>query len=206
MRPTTTARVEAQADLEVEAAVTPQPVAVGGQGALDAEGRVQRADGVVLVGDGGPEERHETVAEELVNGALVAVNLGQHHLEGAVHELVDVLGVETLGERGEAGDVDEEDGDLLALALEGALRGEDLLGEVARGIRLGRRRSPRGSTDGLAALQTELRAGRQRAAALGARGHKRAPAFQAELRRRRVLVLAPGTVHAPTSPRGVSPD
>jgi hypothetical protein len=43
---------------------------------------------------------------------------------------VDVLGVEALREGGETRDVNEEHGDELALAFEGALGGEDLLGKV----------------------------------------------------------------------------
>ena len=62
----------------------------------DAERRVHRALRVVLVGDGRAEQRHDPVAEELVDGALVAVHLGEHQLEGAGHQAVDVLGIEAL--------------------------------------------------------------------------------------------------------------
>ena len=93
---------------------------------------------VILVRDGRAEEGHDAVAEELVDRALVAVDLVQHQLEGPGHEAVDVLGVEPLGERGEPRDVGEEDRDLLALALQGAPRGEDLLGQVLGRVRLGR--------------------------------------------------------------------
>jgi hypothetical protein len=50
---------------------------------------------------------------------------------------MDVLRVEPLGQGREAGDIDEEDGDKLALALEDVPRGEDLLDEVVGGIGLG---------------------------------------------------------------------
>ena len=93
---------------------------------------------VVLVGDGGAEERHDAVAEELVDRALVAVHLGQHEVEGAAHEPVHLLGVEALGQRGEPRDVHEEHGHLLALALERAARREDLLGQVLGRVGLGR--------------------------------------------------------------------
>ena len=39
---------------------------------------------MILVGERGAEERHEAVAEELVDRALVAVDLGQGGLEEAV--------------------------------------------------------------------------------------------------------------------------
>ena len=99
---------------------------------------MHRAPRVVLVGDRRAEQRHDAVAEELVDRALVAVDLGQHQLEGAGHEGVDVLGIEALGDRGEAGDVHEEHRDLLALALDRALGREDLLGEVLGGVGRGR--------------------------------------------------------------------
>ena len=35
---------------------------------------------------GRAEEGHESVAEELIDGALVPVDLGQHQLESAVHD------------------------------------------------------------------------------------------------------------------------
>ena len=76
-----------------------RPSHVGGerlQLPLDRERRTQRAMGVVLVSDRRPEQRHHAVAEELVDRALVAVHLVQDHLEGAVHDRVDFLGVEAL--------------------------------------------------------------------------------------------------------------
>jgi hypothetical protein len=44
------------------------------------------------------------------------------------------FGVELLGERGEARHVSEKDSDLLALAFQGAPGGQDLVGQVSRGI------------------------------------------------------------------------
>src|SRR3989440_7327101 len=54
---------------------------------------------MVLMGDGGPEERHDAVTEKLVDRALVAVHLGQHEVEGSAHQAVDFLRVDTLGQR-----------------------------------------------------------------------------------------------------------
>jgi hypothetical protein len=48
---------------------------------------------VILVRDRCAEQRHQPVAEELVDCSLVAVDLGQHQLEGPVHELVNILGI-----------------------------------------------------------------------------------------------------------------
>jgi hypothetical protein len=164
--------------------------------ALHVEGRVARAHGVILVGQRRAEEGHDPVAHHLVHGALVAVDGFHHVLEDGIEQLARLLGITVGQQLHRALEVGEQHGDLLALALEGTLRGENLLGEMLGGVRVGRRRSPGRSAYRPAALQTELRAGRQCRAALGARGRKPAPAFEAELRRRRVLMLAPGTVHA----------
>jgi hypothetical protein len=131
------ARVEPHAHLELDASLGAQVVAVRGERPLEAEGRVDRAQRVVLMGDGRAEQRHEPVAEELIDGTLVAVNLAEHQLEGTVHESVDVLGIEPFGQRGEAGDVDEEHGDEFALTFERGPRGEDLLSQVLRGVGVG---------------------------------------------------------------------
>jgi hypothetical protein len=67
---------------------------------------VDRAPGVILVGDGRAEERHDPVAEELVDRALVAVHLGEHEIEGTPHQPVDLFGIDPLRERGEPRHVD----------------------------------------------------------------------------------------------------
>src|SRR3989454_9669589 len=70
----------------------------------DAERRLDGTACMVLMGDGGPEERHDAVTEKLVDRALVAVHLGQHEVEGSAHQAVDVLRVDTLGQRREPRD------------------------------------------------------------------------------------------------------
>ena len=62
----------------------------------DAERGVDRAHRVVLVRDRRPEDRHDAVAQELVDRALVAVHLGQHQVEGAAHQPVDLFRIEPL--------------------------------------------------------------------------------------------------------------
>ena len=131
---------------------------------LDRERRAERALGVVLVRDRRAEERHHPVAEELVDRPLVAVDRAQDHLEGAVHDRVDVLGVELLGHRGEARHVREHHGDDLALALDGALGGEDLLGEVLGGVGL-RGREAAGTAERGRRLPARRRGRRARRAA-----------------------------------------
>ena len=62
---------------------------------------------------------------------------GLHHpLEHGVEELPRLLGVAVGEQFHRALEVGEEHRHLLALALEGSLGGEDLLGEVLRGVGL----------------------------------------------------------------------
>ena len=92
---------------------------------------------MVLVGQRRAEERHDAVAHDLVDGALVAVDRLHHPLEHRVQELPRFLGVPVGQELHRALEVGQQDRHLLALALEGTLRGEDLLSEVPGGVRLG---------------------------------------------------------------------
>ena len=100
------------------------------QDPIDAQCSVDGAARVVLVSDGGTEQRHDPIAEKLVDGTLVAMDFRQHEIEGSAHQLVDLLDVEALRQRGEPGDVHEKHGHLFALALQRGPRGEDLLGKV----------------------------------------------------------------------------
>jgi hypothetical protein len=95
-------RVKPHAYLELDATLGAELVAVRGERALEAEGRVDRAQGVILVGDGRAEQGHEAVAEKLIDCSFVAVDLAEHQLKGSVHEVVDVLGIELFGQRGKA--------------------------------------------------------------------------------------------------------
>ena len=104
---------------------------------LHPERGVARAHRVVLVGERRAEQRHDPVAHHLVDGALVAVDGLHHPLEHGVEELARLLGIAVGEQLHRALEVGEEHGDLLALALERALRGEDLLGEVLGGVGLG---------------------------------------------------------------------
>ena len=88
--------------------------------ALDRERGRDRAHRVVLVRDRRAEERHHAVARELIHGALVAVHRLHDRLKAAVHDAVQILGIEARRERGEARDVGEQHGHELALAFERA--------------------------------------------------------------------------------------
>ena len=114
-------RPRVKADVERHRlAEPPLPLPAERRGALQhVQRRPHRPLRVVLVGHRRAEHRHDRVAHELLHEAVIARDrLGQRveerGLEGAHH-----LGVEPLGQRGEAGQIGEEDGDLAAVGLAG---------------------------------------------------------------------------------------
>src|SRR5262245_11921179 len=86
---------------------------------------------------------------------------------------------------------------LLALAFEGALGSENLLGEVLGGVALGRgeARIRNRCSCGMGTLRTELGPDRKRASTVRASPCQRASALFTELRPGTILVLTPGTFH-----------
>ena len=82
----------------------------------DRERCADCALGIVLVRGRCAEERHDRVADELLDGAAVALELGAHALVVGAQDRLDVLGIQRLGARGEADEVAEDDRDDLALA------------------------------------------------------------------------------------------
>lgn len=121
-------RIDPDSHLEPRPALGLQLLAVIPERALDAECRVHGAPRPVLVGDGSPEQRHDAVSRVLIDCSFEAVDLGRDQLEASVHDAVDVLGVELLGQGRKARHVAEEHGHLAALALERGAAGQDLLG------------------------------------------------------------------------------
>ncbi len=136
------AGVQADADLDGDALRAADLLGVALDRLLHPQRGIAGADRVVLVGERRAEERHDPVAHDLVDGALVAVDGLHHALEHGVEELARLLGIAVGEQLHRALEVGEEHGDLLALALQGGLGGEDLLGEVLGGVGL-RRGEPR---------------------------------------------------------------
>ena len=132
------AGVEAHPDPDAEPFEPLHLVGPAAHAVLHAQGGVAGADGVVLVGQRRAEERHDPVAHDLVHGALVPVDGLQHALEDRVEQVPRVLGITVGQELHRALEVGEEDGHLLALALERRARREDLLDEVPRRVGAGR--------------------------------------------------------------------
>jgi hypothetical protein len=159
---------------------------------------MDRALGMVLVGDRRAEQGHDTVAEELVHGAFIAVHLGQHQLESPGHEAMNFFRVKPFGERGKARDIHEEDRHLLTFPFQGTTRGENFVGEVFG--RICRRRSKprlfrRLAANRLPALETELRPWWQLGAAVRARQCETGATLQAKFRLRRIFLLAPRALY-----------
>ena len=130
------AGVEPDADLHVHAVGAAHLLRVALHLLLHPERRVAGPHGVVLVGERRAEERHDPVAHHLVHRALVAVDGLHHALEHGIEELARLLGIAVGEQLHRALEVGEQHGDLLALAFEGGLGGEDLLGEVLGGVGL----------------------------------------------------------------------
>ena len=83
---------------------------------------------MVLVGDGCAEEGHDAIAGELIDGPLEPMHSVQEDVKAAIHEGMDLLGIEALREGGEPGHVGKQDSDLFALPFERTAGGQDLLG------------------------------------------------------------------------------
>jgi hypothetical protein len=83
---------------------------------------------MVLVGDGCAKESHDAIAGELIDGPLEAMHPLKEDVKAAIHEGMDLLGIEVLREGGEPGHVGKQDSDLFALPFESTAGGQDLLG------------------------------------------------------------------------------
>ena len=93
---------------------------------------------MILVGERGAEERHDPVAHDLVHGPLVAVHGLHHVLQHRIEELACLFRVAIGEEFHRALEIGEQHCYLLALALEGGPRGDDLLCKVLRSVGLRR--------------------------------------------------------------------
>ena len=110
---------------------------VPGKAVLHPQRRPDRPFGIVLVGDGRAEQRHDAVTEQLVDASAEVVDVGDQPFEARFDEQLDVLRVEVLGQRGVPHEVGEHDRD------DAALLGRDARtsgGRAARGAEAGPRR------------------------------------------------------------------
>ncbi len=121
-----------------------------GQGVAHLDRGPAGAQRVVLVHDRDAEDGHHCVADELLDGAAVALDDLPHPLEIAGEERAQRLGIGRLPELGRAGHVAEEDGDCLALLARGRRRRHGRAALEAELRALGKL-VPAGSADGHAA-------------------------------------------------------
>ena len=115
------AGVEAHADVYGHAGRPVDLVGVLLHALLHPERGVPRPDRVILVRHRRPEQRHDPVTHDLVDGAFVPVDGLHHPLEDGVEELPRLLGVPIREELHRALEVGEEHGHLLPLTLQRAL-------------------------------------------------------------------------------------
>jgi hypothetical protein len=105
------AGVDPDADVQADLPVPDRPAAQLAGGIDQVESRPDRAHRVVLVGDRRPEEREESIAQELRNAASVPLDDRREPGQRRIDHGLPVLGVEALGDGGRAHDVEEEDRD-----------------------------------------------------------------------------------------------
>ena len=110
--------VEADADLQGHTMGAVHLRSILTQGRLHGESRITGPQGVILVGQGRPKERHQTVAQHLVHGARVVVYGVHHTLESRVQELLGRFRIEGTNEGQGVGDIGKEHCHLLALAFQ----------------------------------------------------------------------------------------
>ena len=126
------ARVESHADLH--RGMRARALGVAAQLIAHPERGVAGAYGMILVGNRGAEQRHDAVAQDLVDDPFEVMHGLDHQVEDRVEDLTRVLGVESREQLHRPSDVREEDRHLLALALDGRSRLEDLLDEMPRRV------------------------------------------------------------------------
>ena len=126
--------VEPHPDAHLDAVGAAHRFRVLAHGRLHGQGGVAGPQGVVLMGQRRPEEGHDAVAQHLIHRALEAVYGVHHAMQGGIEELLGGFRVEVLNQLGGVLDVGEQHRHLLAFAFQGAAGGEDLLGEIGRGV------------------------------------------------------------------------
>ena len=107
-------RIDAGAVRERDAVRALESLVQPGERLLHSPGRADRAQRVVLVHAREPEHGHHRVADELLDRAAVARDLGAHRVEVAGHRLAQRLGVELLAEARRSLQVAEENRDELS--------------------------------------------------------------------------------------------
>jgi hypothetical protein len=85
--------VQSQSDLDIDAMPAAHILSVPGHRPLHTERGIARAHGVILVSDWCTEQRHDPVAHDLIDSALVTMDRLHHVLEYGVEQLPGLLGI-----------------------------------------------------------------------------------------------------------------
>ncbi|MCY1218524.1 hypothetical protein D9M72_304730 [compost metagenome] len=146
------ARIDADPDLQRDTLREPHAIGVVPHGLLHAQRGEQGPLRMVLVRDGGAEQRQDAVAHRLGHVALIVMNRLHHQGQDRIDQAAGILGIQVVNQRGRPGHVGEQRCDHLALAVPRAagfhLRvcGAYPLREVGR--RVVDRRAGRSGSDG----------------------------------------------------------
>ena len=174
---------------------------------LDGQAAHQGAAHMVLVRQRRAEQGHETIAQELIDGAFDAMNFRHCQREQGIQDVVHLLGPRLPSQFGRIGHVAKQHSHLFALALDGGVAAEDLARQMRRGVRLrlalGRCRvgacHARGASQGVPAGIAEDIARRVGLATACAGNGEGGAAMPAKTGISAVLVITNGTVHGPPS-------
>jgi hypothetical protein len=80
------------------------------------QGRQDSPSGMVLKGQGSAKQRHETIAQELINRAPIPVHRAQGKLKKTVQEGMHALRTQALSQGRGTDQITKQHGDLFALA------------------------------------------------------------------------------------------
>jgi hypothetical protein len=132
--------VQSHADGETEPVRDAHRIGIAPQLASQRQRSVAGPLGVILVGDRRAEQGHDPITGVLIDRAFDAVDALGENGEKAVENLVPGFRIHLFGQIHRAFDVGEQHRHLLALAVQRAAHGKDLLRQVRRRIRPRRRR------------------------------------------------------------------
>jgi hypothetical protein len=74
------------------------------------------AQGIIVMGNGGAEECHDTVADILVDVAAVSGDDAAEAFEASIHQVANLFGRQVFGQRSKAAQVGKENGDVAQVA------------------------------------------------------------------------------------------
>ena len=199
------ARIDANPNLQLHA-MSPARLVVQLQNrGLHSQGRVTAAYRMIFVSQRGAEQRHDSIAENLVHGSFKSMHRFHHLLQNWIDDFARLFRVEVGNGFERPFDVGKQNRDLLALAFDGGARGTYAISQMRRwlhalpcrsldGRRLWRFRDrPKGWNRG-SARNAELRLWWEFGTALRANRRKPASATHAKLGLRRIFFPTVGTL------------